>query len=57
MTVTGNRAKSLPLLKNGDRLSESEQAQERAIILLLLYQMTEQQQERAIAVLKTVCQA
>jgi dTDP-4-amino-4,6-dideoxygalactose transaminase len=57
MTVTGNRAKSLPWLKNGDRLTESEQAQERAIILPLFHQMTEQEQDRAIAVLKTVCQA
>jgi dTDP-4-amino-4,6-dideoxygalactose transaminase len=37
-------------------LSESEQAQDRAIILPLFHQMTEQQQERAIALLKSVCQ-
>ena len=38
------------------RLSESEQAQDRAIILPLFHQLTEQQQERAIALLKSVCQ-
>jgi dTDP-4-amino-4,6-dideoxygalactose transaminase len=39
-----------------DRLSESEQAQERAIILPLFHQMSEQEQERAIALLKSISQ-
>jgi dTDP-4-amino-4,6-dideoxygalactose transaminase len=39
-----------------DRLSESEQAQERAIILPLFHQMSEREQDRAIALLKSVCQ-
>jgi perosamine synthetase len=38
------------------RLTESEQAQERAIILPLFHQMTEEEQDRAIGVLKTACQ-
>ncbi|MDZ4873602.1 MAG: GDP-perosamine synthase [Chroococcidiopsis cubana SAG 39.79] len=38
-----------------DRLIESEEATDRAIILPLFHQMTESEQERAIAVLKTVC--
>ncbi|MBD2308316.1 DegT/DnrJ/EryC1/StrS family aminotransferase, partial [Chroococcidiopsis sp. FACHB-1243] len=41
----------------GDRLTESEQAQDRTIVLPLFHQMTEEEQERAIAVLKTACQA
>jgi dTDP-4-amino-4,6-dideoxygalactose transaminase len=56
MSVTGNLTKSMPLLENGDRLSESEQAQERAIILPLFHQMSEQEQERAIALLKSISQ-
>ncbi|MDV2995718.1 MAG: GDP-perosamine synthase [Chroococcidiopsis sp. SAG 2025] len=40
-----------------DRLIESEQAQDRTIVLPLFHQMTEEEQERAIAVLKTACQA
>lgn len=39
-----------------DRLTESEQAQDRAIILPLFHQMTEQEQDRVVEVLKTVCQ-
>lgn len=35
-----------------DRLTESEQATERAIILPLFHQMTEQKQERAIALVR-----
>lgn len=42
-------------LCGSDRLSESEQAQDRAIVLPLFHQMTEQEQDRAIEVLKTVC--
>ncbi|PSM47426.1 aminotransferase DegT [Chroococcidiopsis sp. CCALA 051] len=38
-----------------DRLIESERATDRAIILPLFHQMTELEQDRAIAVLKTVC--
>jgi perosamine synthetase len=38
-----------------DRLIESEQAQDRTIVLPLFHQMTESEQDRAIAVLKTVC--
>lgn len=38
-----------------DRLIESERATDRAIILPLFHQMTEPEQDRAIAVLKTVC--
>ncbi|AFY86346.1 DegT/DnrJ/EryC1/StrS family aminotransferase [Chroococcidiopsis thermalis] len=38
-----------------DRLIESEEATDRAIILPLFHQMTESEQDRAIAVLKTVC--
>ncbi|MDV2996532.1 MAG: GDP-perosamine synthase [Chroococcidiopsis sp. SAG 2025] len=38
-----------------DRLIESEEATDRAIILPLFHQMTEPEQDRAIAVLKTVC--
>ncbi len=38
------------------RLSESEQAQERAIILPLFHQMTQEEQERVVEVLKKVCQ-
>ena len=38
-----------------DRLIESERATDRAIILPLFHQMTESEQDRAIAVLKTVC--
>ncbi|MDZ4876353.1 MAG: GDP-perosamine synthase [Chroococcidiopsis cubana SAG 39.79] len=41
----------------GDRLIESEQAQDRTIVLPLFHQMTESEQDRAIAVLKTACQA
>ncbi|MBD2437154.1 DegT/DnrJ/EryC1/StrS aminotransferase family protein [Nostoc sp. FACHB-110] len=37
------------------RLIESEQAQERAIILPLFHQMTEQEQERVIELLKKAC--
>lgn len=40
-----------------DRLTESEGATDRAIILPLFHQMTEAEQERAIAVFQTVCQA
>ncbi|URD49594.1 DegT/DnrJ/EryC1/StrS aminotransferase family protein [Chroococcidiopsis sp. CCNUC1] len=39
-----------------DRLIESEQAQDRTIVLPLFHQMTESEQERAIAVLTTACQ-
>ncbi|MBD2208366.1 DegT/DnrJ/EryC1/StrS family aminotransferase [Calothrix sp. FACHB-156] len=38
------------------RLIESEQAQERAIILPLFHQMTEQEQNRVVQVLQTSCQ-
>ncbi|MFB2773260.1 DegT/DnrJ/EryC1/StrS family aminotransferase [Pelatocladus sp. BLCC-F211] len=38
------------------RLTESEQAQERAIILPLFHQMTEEEQDRVVEVLKTACQ-
>lgn len=38
-----------------DRLTESEQATDRAIILPLFHQMTEQEQDRAIEILRTVC--
>lgn len=38
-----------------DRLTESEQASDRTIILPLFHQMTEAEQDRAIAVLQTVC--
>ncbi|QIR40497.1 DegT/DnrJ/EryC1/StrS family aminotransferase [Tolypothrix sp. PCC 7910] len=38
------------------RLIESEQAQERAIILPLFHQMTEQEQNRVVQVLQTACQ-
>lgn len=38
------------------RLTESEQAQERAIILPLFHQMTEQEQNRAVEELKKACQ-
>jgi perosamine synthetase len=37
------------------RLSESEQAQEQAIILPLFHQMTEQEQQRVVEVLKAAC--
>ncbi|MFN6460357.1 MAG: DegT/DnrJ/EryC1/StrS family aminotransferase [Nostoc sp. DedVER02] len=40
-----------------DRLSESEQAQDHAIILPLFHQMTEQEQENVVEVLKIACQA
>jgi dTDP-4-amino-4,6-dideoxygalactose transaminase len=40
-----------------DRLSESEQATDRAIILPLFHQMTEQEQVRVTELLKKVCQA
>jgi dTDP-4-amino-4,6-dideoxygalactose transaminase len=39
-----------------DRLRESEQAQDRAIVLPLFHQMTEQEQDRVVEVLKSVCQ-
>ncbi len=39
-----------------DRLTESEGATDRAIILPLFHQMTKQEQERAITILKTACQ-
>lgn len=39
-----------------DRLIESEQAQEHAIILPLFHQMTEQEQDRVVKVLKSACQ-
>jgi dTDP-4-amino-4,6-dideoxygalactose transaminase len=42
--------------KREECLVESEQAQERAIILPLFHQMTEEEQDRAIEVLKTACQ-
>ncbi len=38
------------------RLTESEQAQDRAIILPLFHDMTEQEQDRVVEVLKTLCQ-
>ncbi|MBE9189325.1 DegT/DnrJ/EryC1/StrS family aminotransferase [Gloeocapsopsis crepidinum LEGE 06123] len=38
-----------------DRLTESEQVSDRAIILPLFHQMTEVEQDRAIGVLRTVC--
>ncbi|BAY66041.1 DegT/DnrJ/EryC1/StrS aminotransferase [Calothrix brevissima NIES-22] len=38
------------------RLTESEQAQERAIILPLFHDMTQQQQDRVVEVLKELCQ-
>ncbi len=41
---------------NCQRLVESEQAQERAIILPLFHQMTEEEQDRTIKVMKTNCQ-
>jgi perosamine synthetase len=37
------------------RLVEGEQAQDHAILLPLFHQMTEEEQERAIGILKTVC--
>lgn len=39
-----------------DRLTESEQAQDHAIILPLFHHMTQQEQERVIKLLKAVCQ-
>ena len=39
-----------------DRLTESEQAQDCGIILPLFHHMTEQEQGRVIALLKSVCQ-
>ncbi|ACK73840.1 DegT/DnrJ/EryC1/StrS aminotransferase (plasmid) [Gloeothece citriformis PCC 7424] len=39
-----------------DRLIESEQAQDHSIILPLFHQMTEQEQERVVEILKRVCQ-
>ncbi|PIG92513.1 DegT/DnrJ/EryC1/StrS family aminotransferase [Gloeocapsopsis sp. IPPAS B-1203] len=39
-----------------DRLTESEQASDRTMILPLFHQMTEAEQDRAIEVLKTACQ-
>ncbi|MCX7593409.1 MAG: DegT/DnrJ/EryC1/StrS family aminotransferase [Fischerella sp.] len=39
-----------------DRLSESEQAQDRTIILPLFHQMSEPEQDRVIELLKTICQ-
>ncbi|MCP6759272.1 MAG: DegT/DnrJ/EryC1/StrS family aminotransferase [Fischerella sp. CENA71] len=41
---------------NCQRLIESEQAQERAIILPLFHQMTKEEQDRVAEVLKTACQ-
>jgi perosamine synthetase len=38
-----------------DRLRESEQAQERSILLPLFHQMTEAEQERVITVLRKIC--
>lgn len=38
-----------------DRLSESEQAQDRSVILPLFHQMTELEQDRAIRILKNIC--
>lgn len=42
-------------LCGSDRLPESEQATDRAIILPLFHQMTELEQDRVVAVLKSVC--
>ncbi len=41
---------------NCQRLTESEQAQDRAIVLPLFHQMTEQEQNRVVELLKTACQ-
>lgn len=38
-----------------DRLTESEQAQERVILLPLFHQMTENEQNYVVEALKTVC--
>jgi dTDP-4-amino-4,6-dideoxygalactose transaminase len=38
-----------------DRLTESEQAQDRAILLPLFHQMSEEEQDYVVEVLKRVC--
>ncbi|MBD2296485.1 DegT/DnrJ/EryC1/StrS family aminotransferase [Anabaena sphaerica FACHB-251] len=42
-------------LYGGDRLTESEQAQDQSIILPLFHQMSEQEQDRVVEILKRVC--